>query len=69
MRPNPSHLALNGADGRERRRVRSLSLQDGKPKKMVSGTLSLIEIIRSSISSVRRVCSRGMRWVSGTDKR
>ena len=27
IRPNPSHLALNGADGRKRRRVRSLSCE------------------------------------------
>ena len=69
MRPIPSHLALNGADGRERRRVRSLSLKDGKQKRRGSGTLSSIEITRTSISRVLPVCSRGMRWVSRTGKR
>jgi hypothetical protein len=33
---------LNGADGRKRRRVLSLSVKDGKLKRRGSGTLSSI---------------------------
>ena len=54
------HLALDGANGRKRRRVRSLSVKDGKPKRRASRTRASIEFTRTSISIVRPVCSRGM---------
>jgi hypothetical protein len=57
-----SCIALNGADGRELRRVCSMILQDGRPKRrgwMPSST----EITRTSIDTLRPLCLSGTRWV------